>query len=67
MLVQENGTSCAWIAAQNGHFEVLRWLYEVCGKDLLMLVKEDGGSCVDVAASKGHLDVLSWLEDVCGK
>ena len=64
MLVKENGTSCAWIAAQNGHLDVLRWLHEACGKDVLMLSSDRGVSAL--CGAIGNKDMCMLLVQLGG-
>ena len=37
ILTKDNGGSCLYISAQNGHLEVVNALLEVGGRELLML------------------------------
>ena len=36
----QNGASCLYMASQYGHLEVVKYLHEVGGKELLMLTKD---------------------------
>ena len=39
--VQDN-VSCLWVACENGHLDVVKYLYKCGGKELLMLTKNVG-------------------------
>ena len=36
----QDGASCLWIASQNGHVEVVKYLYSCGGEALLMLTRK---------------------------
>ena len=65
MLTRDDGTSCLWISAQNGHLEVVNALLEAGGRELLMLTKDDGASCLSVARRANHGEVFRVLEVAC--
>ena len=46
MLTADDGTSCLYISAHNGHLEVVNALLEAGGRELLMLTLDDGTSCL---------------------
>ena len=44
----QDGASCLWIASQNGHVEVVKYLYSCGGEALLMLTKKVRAGCCRV-------------------
>jgi hypothetical protein len=58
--LQESGVSAAYLAAQDGQLEVLRYLAEEGGATLRLLAF-DGMSCLHAAAQMGHLHCAQWL------
>jgi hypothetical protein len=49
VLTADDGGSCLFTSAQEGHLEVLEALLEVGGPELLVLTAVDGGSCLSAA------------------
>jgi hypothetical protein len=62
MLVADDGVSCLYISAENGHVEVVKELLKVGGRDLAMLVANDGYTCFHAATRPG---MGFALEDAC--
>lgn len=54
-------------AAENGHLDVLRYLHEAGGRELIMQVDKDGRSCAHVAAKNGHSHILRYLSEAVGR
>jgi len=52
MLTTDDGTSCLWISAANGHLEVVKALLEAGGRELAM---GNRTSCLLISAQNGHL------------
>jgi ankyrin repeat protein len=52
----DNGTTPLFVAAQNGHVEAVRLLFEA-GADFHKAA-DDGATPLDVAAQEGHVEVL---------
>jgi hypothetical protein len=44
MMTRNNGVSCLYISAQNGHLEVVKELLEVAGRELAMLTADVGSA-----------------------
>jgi ankyrin repeat protein len=61
MPTADDGTSCLWISAHEGHLYVMNALLEAGGRELLMLSVGDGVSCLLISAQNGHLDVVKAL------
>ncbi len=55
------GTSCLYIACQQGHLEVVKALIKAGGEALLLKTTEDGTSCLLIACQAGHLKVAKAL------
>jgi len=64
-LTADDGTSCLYISAQNGHLEVVNALLEAGGRELLMLTADDGVSCLSVARRANQGEVCRVLEMAC--
>ena len=58
------GVTAVYLASQNGHFEVLRYLVEEGGATLAMFCN-DGMSCLHAAAQTGQLVCVQWLVSTC--
>ena len=56
----ESGATVAYLASQEGHLEVLRYLVEEGGASIRILAY-DGMSCIHAAAQMGHLATVRWL------
>ena len=56
----ETGATAAYLASQEGHLEVLRYLIDEGGASVKIL-SFDGMSCLHAAAQMGHLGVVKWL------
>ena len=65
MLTKDNGVSCLWISAKEGHLEVVNALLEAGGRELLMLTKDNGLSCLSVARRANQGEVFRVLEVAC--
>ena len=66
MLTADNGASCLFMSAQNGHLEVVRALLEAGGRELAMLTADDGASCLFVSEQNGHLEVVNAMLEAGG-
>ena len=55
-----SGATAVYLAAQQGHLEVIVYLVEEGGASLKLL-SYDGMSCLHAAAQSGHLDIVKWL------
>jgi hypothetical protein len=55
MLTKDNGLTCLYMSAHEGHLEVVKALLEVGGRELAMLTAGDRGSCLLISAQNGHL------------
>ena len=66
-LANKKGRTCAWLAAREGHVDILRFLCDVCGANLLLRVDDQGRSCAWIAASSGYTEVLEFLKEVVGQ
>ncbi|KAE9087782.1 hypothetical protein PF007_g20240 [Phytophthora fragariae] len=60
------------VAAQNGHLDVVKWLYAEfsvkLGMDMFWLYDDDADkyfSVLDVAAGNGRLEVVKYLHEIC--
>jgi ankyrin repeat protein len=58
-----SGATSAYLAAQEGHLETLRYLVEEGGSSVRILA-HDGMSCLHAAAQMGHLECVQWLVGV---
>ena len=58
--VMLNGVSAAYLAAQEGHLEVLSYLVAE-GNASVWDTSNDGMTCLHAAALSGQLPVLKWL------
>jgi len=67
MLTADDGVSCLFISAQEGHLEVVNALLEAGGRELLMLTRDDGVSCLCISAMIGHLEVVNALLEAGGR
>ncbi len=65
MLTTDDGTSCLWIKAANGHLEVVKALLEAGGRELLMLTNDCGASCLSIARRTNRWMVCRVLETAC--
>jgi ankyrin repeat protein len=54
------GATAAYLAAQQGHLEVVEYLVEEGGASVKLLAY-DGMSCLHAAAQGGHTDIVKWL------
>ncbi|EKX47187.1 hypothetical protein GUITHDRAFT_107099 [Guillardia theta CCMP2712] len=61
-----DGSTGAHVASSEGHMEVLRYLGEVGGRELLAQADEAGRTCAHYASKGEHVEVLKYLEEVCG-
>lgn len=59
----DSGATAAYLACQEGHLEVLRYLVEEGGASLQVLAS-DGMSCLHAAAQMGQLHCIQWLVSV---
>ncbi|EKX33921.1 hypothetical protein GUITHDRAFT_119904 [Guillardia theta CCMP2712] len=59
--------TCAHEASQAGHVEILRYLEETCGQELLREKDDEGRTCAHDASYGGHLEVLEYLAETCGE
>ncbi len=50
MLTSDNGASCLFISALNGHLEAVNALLEAGGRELLMLTADDDADCGSAGA-----------------
>ena len=53
MLAWDDGVSCLYMSAQNGHLDVVKTLLEAGGRELLILTKKDRDSCLSISAREG--------------
>ena len=59
---QNSGATPLWVAAENGHLDVVRHLVEGgADKDQ---AKISGATPLHIAAENGHLDVVRYLAEV---
>ena len=65
MLTSDNGASCLFISALNGHLEAVNALLEAGGRELLMLTMNNGLSCLSVARRANQGEVFRVLEVAC--
>ncbi len=56
----ETGATATYLASQEGHLEVLRYLVEEGGASVKIL-SYDGMSCLHAAAQMGRLGCVKWL------
>ena len=56
----KNGVTPAYLACQEGHMAVLKYLVLQAGASV-KIPASDGMTCVHSAAQSGNLDVLMWL------
>jgi ankyrin repeat protein len=61
MMTRDDGVSCLYMSAQNGHLHVVNALLEAGGRELAMLTVDDGVSCLLINAQNGHLHVVKAL------
>lgn len=62
-----NLLSLTLVGAENGHLDVVKFLFEAGGRHMLVLANHDGHSCANNAAKGGHLDILQYLYQIGGK
>uniref|UniRef100_A0A6U4XN78 Uncharacterized protein n=2 Tax=Hemiselmis andersenii TaxID=464988 RepID=A0A6U4XN78_HEMAN len=62
MTATNNGASCLYIAASNGHVAVVEYLLEKGGKQLLTMTTKDKWTCAHIASKNGHLEVLKTIK-----
>ena len=67
MLTADDGVSCLWIRAQDGHLDVVNALLEAGGRELAMMTTDNGASCLMISAQIGHLDVTNALLEAGGR
>jgi predicted LPLAT superfamily acyltransferase len=65
MLTMDDGVSCLYIGAENGHLEVVKALLEAGGRELVMLSMDSGASCISVASQANQGEVFRVLEMEC--
>ena len=63
---QKDGTNAAYVAAQNGHFDVLKLLIQN-HSNLINLKGYKGQLPLFPAASNGHLDIVKYLTSLSNK
>jgi hypothetical protein len=61
------GVSGLYIASQLGRLEVVQYLSETWGRELVMMSDNNGWLCLHAACWKGHLPVVQYLSDTFGK
>jgi len=61
------GTSCLWMASQNGHVECVRALIEAGGKELVMMADNNGVSSLWMASQIGHVECVRALIEAGGR
>ena len=60
MVPLKNGITSAYMASSNGHFEVVKFIYETCGQEL-MEVEWNGRTCASIAERNGHAEIHDFL------
>ena len=55
-----SGCTAIYLACQEGHAEVVRYLAEEAGA-VLRILTYDGMSCLHTAAQHGHNDIVDYL------
>ncbi len=61
------GISCPYTACQEGHLEVVKYLSETWGRELVMMACSDGISCLHTACYNGQLEVVKYLSETWGR
>ena len=57
----QDGRTPGYVAAENGHLQVLELLAKLGGSKVILIPRNDGRSSIHAAAMKGHLSIINTL------
>lgn len=58
----KNGFTCLHAAIYYGHLEIVKFLVQKSGKELVSIMDKNSQTALDIAKSGGNPDVITFLE-----